>query len=538
MISPVSTLLGIPQHHFLQPVTEDAAGWADRGHVQPIRGLQCRYQDAAGRTRFCRLAAKPMVARDGRFLGYRGTASDMTTETEAQAQVRHLSYHDTLTGLPNRAALRERLEQQLAVVRRLGEPLALLCLDLDHFKEVNDTLGHGAGDRLLQEMAERFRACVRQTDTVARHGGDEFVVLLPGVQGADEVELLCQRLLESAAAPVMLDGHQAHVGLSIGAALAPADGTEPDALMQHADIALYQAKADGRGTFRFFAAAMNERLQRRRGLELDLRRALGRGEFVLHFQPRFTSTPLQLAGLEALLRWQHPERGVIGPDQFVPLAEETGLVVPIGAWVLQEATRQIAAIPGVFVSVNLSPVQFRRGDLVATVEQALAASGLEPGRLELEITEGILLEGTERSLQVLHRLKALGVKLAMDDFGTGYSSLSYLQSFPLDRIKIDRSFVAGLGSDPDAEAIVRAVVGLGRALRMATTAEGVEAPEQVAFLRAEGCEEMQGFLLSRPAPLAELRALFGRDSGAPGERSVRLGALVSPVSPALVGAPD
>jgi EAL domain-containing protein (putative c-di-GMP-specific phosphodiesterase class I) len=315
---------------------------------------------------------------------------------------------------------------------------------------------------------------------------------------------LCERLIASLSGPIAIDGQEVCVGLSIGVAIAPGDGGDEGTLLRHADIALYQAKADGRSAFRFFAPQMNERLQSRRALELDLRRAVDRDELLLHFQPRFETTSLRPAGLEALLRWSRAGGATAGPEHFVPLAEETGLIVPIGDWVLREACRQAASLSGLTVSANLSPVQFRRGDLVASVEEALSASDLDPRRLELEITEGVLLDSSDAALRVLHRLKRLGIRLALDDFGTGYSSLSYLQSFPFDRVKIDRRFVGRLGRSAEALAIVRAVLDLARGLGMATTAEGVEREEQLSLLREAGCEEVQGFLLGRPAPLSQL----------------------------------
>ncbi len=502
-------LLGTHLHRFLRPHDMDEAawraGWADPAARRSCRDLLCRYVDHAGAERYCRLAAKALSGPDGGFSGYRGTAADVTAEVEAQAELRRLSSHDVLTGLPNRAALHEGLSRRLADASAGGT--AVLWLDLDRFKAVNDTLGHHAGDALLREAARRFRACLRRGDLVARLGGDEFVVLqaLQGLPG--ETDALCGRLMECLAAPVLIEGREACVGLSIGVATAPADGHDADTLLRHADIALYEAKADGRGALRCFAPQMSDRLQRRRALELDLRRALGQDELALHFQPRFETAELRLTGVEALLRWHAPGGRIVGPEQFVPLAEETGLIVPIGDWVLREACRQAAPLPGLTVSVNLSPVQFRHGDLVASVEAALATSGLDPRRLELELTEGVLLDSTDAAARILDRLKGLGIRLALDDFGTGYSSLGYLQSFPFDRVKIDRRFVAKLGRSAEALAIVRAVVDLARGLGMATTAEGVETREQLALLRQAGCDEVQGFLTGRPAPLAELALL-------------------------------
>ena len=389
-----------------------------------------------------------------------------------------------------------------------GGSIALLCLDLDGFKPINDSLGHAAGDLVLRETAARIEAAVGGANFVARVGGDEFVVLCPHANSAS-AEAVCRRLLEAVAQPLEFDGQMTQIGLSIGIALAPCDGRTADDLLRNADLALYKAKTDGRGTFRFFHREMDEQTRARRSLELDLRSALARGEFVLHFQPRFPAQSTRAVSVEALLRWVHPQRGMIAPSAFIPMAEETGLIVPIGTWVLHEACRLVAPLDPLSVSVNLSPVQIRRGDIVKTVRSALEASGLPPHRLELEVTEGVLLENTTSALATLTALKELGVNLAIDDFGTGYSSLSTLHSFPFDRIKIDRHFVAALGQDRDADAIIRAVIGLGRALRMQTVAEGVETEEQLAFLQTEGCNEVQGFLLARPSAFSDLTRLIG-----------------------------
>ncbi len=440
----------------------------------------------------------------------------------SQAQARHLALHDALTGLPNRAFFANQLAQALARSRRGGTDLAVLCLDLDQFKTVNDTLGHPIGDALLRAVAERLSRSLREEDTVARLGGDEFAIIQAPIAAAEEAGALARRLVQVIGASYEIDGHQIVVGASIGIALSPTDSNSPDDLIKKADMALYRAKADGRGIFRSFERGMDARLQERRLLELDLRRAVVAGEFELYYQPILELQSGSVLAFEALLRWHHPSRGIVSPLDFVPLAEETGTIVPLGEWVLKQACTEAVGWPReVRVAVNLSPVQFRGGLLVATVKAALAASGLQPERLELEITEAVLLQDSEETLTLLRELRALGVRIAMDDFGTGYSSLGYLRSFPFDRIKIDRSFVKDLEESADCKAIIRVVTGLGGNLGIATTAEGVETVEQLYRLHAEGCNEAQGFHISKPLPAGEvmnfLRLASWRKNIPPGE---------------------
>jgi diguanylate cyclase (GGDEF)-like protein/PAS domain S-box-containing protein len=494
--------------------SSDAAsdGWALlRGDTEAhgaFRDLRCRYRDAAGASRICRLAGRPILGQDEAFQGYRGTAADITAEVEAQARANHLALHDPLTELPNRVMLRERLDLALAAVRRRQSRVAVLCLDLDHFKEVNDTLGHGAGDLLLKEVAQRLQAGVRGTDTVARLGGDEFAIVQVSVDQPGDAQALCRRLTEELRAPFRIEGHELYVGASIGVALAPDDGENHERLLKSADIALYRAKQAGRGTFRFFEAQMDSELQARKALEQDLRQALAKGQFELHYQPLVAVQGQELTGVEALLRWRHPDRGVVQPGEFIPVAEETGLIVPIGEWALRTACRQVKAWPGLRVSVNLSPVQFKHRELVDTIKQVIADADLEPERLELEITENVLLHDTASALEVLTTLKELGVRISMDDFGTGYSSLGYLNSFPFDKIKIDRSFIIDLNEKDKANAIVRSVINLGQSLGMITNAEGVETLEQLMFLANEGCEQVQGYYFGRAMPAGEISALI------------------------------
>ncbi|WP_188312018.1 sensor domain-containing protein [Salinarimonas soli] len=439
--------------------------------------------------------------------GYVATHEDVTEAILAEARIAHMARHDALTGLPNRTLLRERMEEGLARVRR-GQGLAVLCLDLDHFKAVNDTLGHPVGDLLLRAATKRIKECVRETDTVARLGGDEFTIL-QAIDRPEQAGLLARRIIEVLRAPFGIEGHQVVIGTSVGVTCAPSDGLDPDVLLKNADMALYRAKADGRGACRFFEPAMDARLQERRRLELDLRRALAASEFELYYQPLVNAQSSEIIGFEALLRWNHPERGQVPPAEFIPLAEEIGLIIPLGEWVLRDACREAAAWPRKLkVAVNLSPVQFRSPTLLHTAVSALGMSGLSPHRLELEITESVLLHDSAATLALLHQLRALGVRIAMDDFGTGYSSLSYLRSFPFDKIKIDRSFVRELGEKSDCLAIVKAVAGLGASLGITTTAEGVETPEQLDRVREQGCTEVQGYLFSRPRPASEVRALI------------------------------
>ncbi len=435
---------------------------------------------------------------------------DVTERKQAEARIAYMAHHDALTDLPNRILFHERLNELLARVRRSGESLAVHCLDLDHFKGVNDTLGHPIGDELLKAVAERLRTCVRDSDMVARLGGDEFAIVQFPLGGPHEASTLATSLIEVVSKSCEVGGHEFVVGASIGVALAPGDGDTADALLRNADMALYRAKAEGRGAAHFFEPEMDRRIQARRMLELDLRKAFANGEFELFYQPLVSLRADTVAGFEALLRWRHPERGMIGPAEFIPLAEEIGLIVPLGEWVLRQACTDAMQWPAELkIAVNLSPAQFRSRGVINAVLTALAYSRLPANRLELEITESVLLGETGANLAILHQLREIGVRISMDDFGTGYSSLSYLRSFPFDKIKIDRSFVKELSERPDCVAIIRAVAGLGMSLGIATTAEGIETPEQLERVRAEGCTEVQGYLFSPPRPLSELGEIIG-----------------------------
>jgi diguanylate cyclase (GGDEF)-like protein len=442
--------------------------------------------------------------------GWVATHEDITERTRAEEKIRHMARHDSLSGLPNRAAFRDEMEQALKRVRR-GHMISVMCLDLDHFKNVNDTLGHVLGDKLLCAAAGRLKDVVRETDVIARLGGDEFAVLQTGLDRPEAAGSLAQRIITAINQPYDLDGHQVVVSTSIGVAISPHDGNTTEALLRNADMALYRAKSDGRSTYRYFEPEMDEQLQARRSLEIDLRNAVANGEFKLHYQPQVDAVTERITGCEALLRWNSPTRGMVPPSQFIPLAEEIGLIVPIGEWVLKQACCEAVAWPEpVRVAVNLSPAQFKSRSVMQSVINALAVSGLDATRLELEITESVLLHDNEATLATLHQLRSFGIKISMDDFGTGYSSLSYLRSFPFDKIKIDRSFIKDISDKGDCAAIVKAVAGLGKGLGIATTAEGVETIEQLRQVRLEGCTEVQGYFFSAPQPAEALRVYFER----------------------------
>jgi diguanylate cyclase (GGDEF)-like protein len=435
--------------------------------------------------------------------GWVVTYEDVTERHKTQARFAHMASHDSLTDLPNRTVFRDRMGEGLNLVATAGGHLAVLCLDLDNFKTVNDRLGHAAGDGLLRWVAEKLREHAGPHDTVARLGGDEFAVLQRGPQ-PQSAERLARKLVEIIGRPPPLQNQSIHVGVSIGIAVAPDHGLDADELMKCADLALYRAKAKGRGAYQLFEPEMEEQARSRHALEHDLRGALEGREFHLVFQPQVRLDRSELTGFEALLRWNHPTRGPVSPAEFIPIAEETGLIVPIGEWVLRAACATAASWPDLTIAVNLSPVQFRFRGLVAMVTSALAEAGLPPHRLELEVTETALLDDSEATIEILHQLRALGVRVSLDDFGVGYSSLSYLRKFPFDRIKIDRSFVGTLGESPESVAIVRTIASLGAVLGVETTAEGVETIEQLDFVRECGCTAVQGYYFGRPCPAAEV----------------------------------
>jgi diguanylate cyclase (GGDEF)-like protein len=464
------------------------------GRLVPVECLGRQLQDDDGRLR--------VVA-----------VRDISERRAAEERIRHMANHDALTGLPNRTLFQDRLAQAVARSKRGAATAAVLCLDLDRFKNINDISGHDVGDELLRQVGERLANSIRADDTVARLSGDEFAVIQVGVAHPDGPAILADRLVKVLAQPFEIAGHQLVIGTSIGISLYPGDGEDDEELLRAADTALYRAKAAGRGTFRFFEAEMDVRLQERRHLERDLRQALATQQLDLHYQPLVDCLGIKVLGFEALVRWNHPERGFVSPADFIPLAEECGLIMPLGTWVLRRACRDAMTWPGdTIVAVNLSPVQFRNTDIAREILSVLEETGLPAHRLELEITEGVLIDDTQRVLSILSELKSAGVRLSLDDFGTGYSSLSYLQRFPFDKIKIDRSFIWEMEKNRDSMAIVRAVIALGRSLRITVTAEGVETQQQLALLRSEHCDQAQGFLIGRPQPYAEASALLADPS--------------------------
>ncbi|WP_246738497.1 bifunctional diguanylate cyclase/phosphodiesterase [Bradyrhizobium sp. CCBAU 051011] len=435
------------------------------------------------------------------------THLDVTEQRQSEAKIIHMAQHDALTDLPNRVRLRVRMDHALAITREGGSGLAVFMLDLDRFKEVNDTLGHPTGDKLLQAVAARLLECIRDTALIARLGGDEFAVIDYVTNPVVEATALAEKISQALCRPFDLGDHQ----VTIGIAIAPRDGTNPDEILKSADLALYSAKSGGRGSFRFFEPELDQLMHARRNMERDMRDALAKGEFELHYQPIINAESGEPLGFEALLRWHHPQRGLIMPAEFIPLAEETGLILPIGEWVLRAACNEAAKWPdGLKIAVNLSPAQFRSKELVSTIVGALANSGIVAHRLELEVTETITMHDSEAVLAALDQLHRLGVRIALDDFGTGYSSLSLLQKFPFDKIKIDRSFVNALsGANEESRRIARAVVRFAVSLGKTTTAEGVETEEQLAILREGACAEMQGYF-SRPICAAKALKMVRR----------------------------
>jgi diguanylate cyclase (GGDEF)-like protein len=441
--------------------------------------------------------------------GWVTTHEDITERRRTEASLAFMAQHDALTTLPNRTLFQERLEQAISRAR-LGSQCALLCLDLDRFKVINDTLGHPIGDELLRAVADRLSASVREVDTVARLGGDEFAIVQVGLRTPDHAALLADRIIAALAQPFTIDGHRIVVGASVGISMAPSDGTSPETLLKNADIALYLAKAERRGIHRFFEAEMDAHAQSLRVVELDLRNALPADDFELYYQPIMNLHSGKVVGFEALIRWNHPVRGLINPADFIPIAEDTGLIVPIGEWVFRTAFLEAAGWPPeINIAVNLSPVQVKEPNLFGKVRQALEVSGLAPSRLIFEITESVLMQNSDGTLALLHRFRALGIRIALDDFGTGFSSLSYLRSFPFETIKIDRSFIRDVDVNKDSTVIVGAIIGLARGLGMTTIAEGVETDRQLAVVRDQGASMVQGYLFSRPVPASEVPDLIG-----------------------------
>jgi len=495
------------------PDTELRAQYSERleQHDKPQTVFERRLDD----TRW--ILVSEQRTRDG------GTVvlyTDITTLKHREKQIQHLALHDGLTGLPNRRMFNERVEQALARAGKRGLTVAVMCLDVDHFKNVNDSLGHLAGDALLKCISERARECLREEDTVARLGSDEFGIVVASADAFEHATQVASRLLTTLGRPMEFNGNQVVSGISIGIATSSGEEEGAEQLIKNADLALNRAKTDGRGTFRFFEAEMDARVLARSALEVDLRQALTKDQFVLHYQPEVDIETHEIVGFEALVRWQHPDLGVVAPSEFIPLAEETGVIMRLGEWVLRQACLDAKRWPdSVRVSVNVSPAQFRNPGLARLVAEVLDQTTLPPERLELEITESLLLRDIDGNLATLQKLKALGIRVAMDDFGTGYSSLSNLRAFPFDKIKIDRSFIKSVHVNDQAAAIVRSVLGLGRALSLPVLAEGVETAAEFEFLVNEDCNEAQGFLLGRPAAIETFAALTSGEA-VTGEDSV------------------
>jgi diguanylate cyclase (GGDEF)-like protein/PAS domain S-box-containing protein len=499
--------LDTPAHEFY-PADADRELWVERLlKERALVNQECRGKRRDG-TLIWTLESCAIVEEPGLAPMIEGTCVDITDRKRAEEEIEHLAYHDALTGLPNRKCLQDHMELALAQSQRTSSRLAVLFLDLDRFKLVNDTMGHGVGDEVLRQVAVRLRGCVRAGDTVARVGGDEFVLLLANLE-KEHVAPLARKILDEVSAPLVVDTHRLSMTTSVGISLYPEDGADADALLRNADIALYRAKERGRNNFQLCTPALNEAIRERLALESGLRRAVDNGEFVLYFQPEVILPSRTIVGAEALVRWQHPQRGLLPPDSFIPLAEDTRLIVPMGEWILREACTQAARFPSGaagawFVAVNLSARQFQRGSLVKTVQAALEASGLPADRLELEITESVAMGDIQEAIATLRKLREMGVRVVLDDFGTGHSSLAYLKSLPLDAIKIDRTFVAAIpGSAADAS-LVMAILEMARGLSLRVIAEGVETEEQLAFLTANGCRQAQGYLFGQPVPVSRL----------------------------------
>jgi diguanylate cyclase (GGDEF)-like protein len=479
---------------------------------QPFRDLCHTARDADGEWRFISFSGEPVFDGDGRFSGYRGIARDITQSRRADEKILRLAHFDELTELPNRTMFMQTLKRAFSLAQRRGKQFALFFIDLDRFKNINDSLGHESGDQLLQDVARRLRDNLRESDSVARLGGDEFVVLVEDCADPRELNSIAQNILNAVGRPYVLSGQEYHVTGSIGISTYPTDGQDPAALLKNADIAMYLAKDRGKNNFQFYSAQQNAHSFERLALESALRHALGRDEFVLHYQPRVDIPTGRIVGVEALLRWNHPDLPMVLPNQFIPLAEETGLIVPIGRWVLRTACAQSAlwrheGLPALRMAVNLSARQFSDDGLIDDIADALAQAELAPNGLELEITESMVMQNPERAVTTLNRLREIGISVSIDDFGTGYSSLGYLKRFPIDNVKIDRSFIKDLPHDTDDAAITRAVIAMAQSLRIRVIAEGVETREQLQFLRDHDCNECQGYFLSRPLPASNFALL-------------------------------
>jgi diguanylate cyclase (GGDEF)-like protein len=474
-------------------------------------------------TRIVTATRLPVTGTDGIPQYLISVIRDVTERKRDEQRLAHMAHHDPLTELPNRAAFNECLAATLELAAKSGDSFAVLCTDLDRFKAVNDVFGPAIGDTLLREVAARLETAA-QGALIARLGGDEFAIITPTAPQPAAAEALAGRLSAVLDTDIDIDGHALRIGLTVGISIFPQDGGDAATLVANAGAALFRAKSEARGSIRFFEMSMDKGLREKHALQQDLRTAIAHDEIDLHYQPQALISG-EITGFEALVRWHHPRRGLISPATFIPLAEESGMIMPIGEWILQTACREAASWPRPLnVSINLSPVQLQHGNLPKLVHEILLETGLAPGRLELEITEGVLIGDFARTVSILRRLKNLGVRIAMDDFGTGYSSLSYLQSFPFDKIKIDRSFIANLSHSQQAAAIIRSVIALGRGLDLPVVAEGVETEEQLKFLSDEHCDEIQGFLVGRPKPIADYAAVVGRLPAPPTRRRKRLAA--------------
>ncbi len=499
------------------PGAESDIGWAEyRARLErrePFRDFEYGYSDRRGRRRFISVSGEPLHDADGRFCGYRGVSRDITPRKEAEARIEYLASHDSLTGLPNRVMFSELLNHVLAASARNQRKFAVLFIDLDRFKFINDSLGHEAGDTLLREVATRLKDSLRASDIVARLGGDEFVMLLQDLRGIEQAGRIARKLLSAVIKPVMIQGQECRVTASIGISVFPDDARDESALMSHADIAMYHAKEEGKNNFQFYDGKLETLSLERLTLETHLRRAIERNELSLHYQAKLDLATNAIAGVEALLRWNSAELGSVSPAKFIPVAEETGLILGIGKWVLRNACAQCVAwqragLPPVRVSVNLSPRLLSDPELLGEVRAVLAATGLQPDLLELEVTESSVMHNVERALEVLGALKGMGVMLAIDDFGTGYSSLAQLKRFPIDTLKVDRSFIRELPADSEDKAIAEAIIAMGKTLSLTVVAEGVETPEQKAFLRERACDQMQGYHFSKPIAADEFAELL------------------------------
>jgi diguanylate cyclase (GGDEF)-like protein/PAS domain S-box-containing protein len=532
------------QISYLNPAAERMTGWPEREAVGlPLSEVlnivtpnpSPEQQDKPELTSQCNLlvrrdgreipinnATSPIRDRKGNVVGTVIVCRDISETHQMAERMAHLAQHDFLTGLPNRSLLNDRITQAIHLAHRQHSPVAVLFIDLDHFKHVNDTLGHAVGDLLLQTVAMRLKSCVRSSDTLCRQGGDEFVMLLAEIEDAEDAAQVAGKMLDGFANPLMVDGHEIELGLSIGISVYPEDGDSADTLMRHADIAMYHAKENGRNNYQFFTAELNTRAVQRHTLKRNLRRAVERREFALQYQARIDLQTGKLVGAEALLRWHHPEHGLMMPMQFIPVAEESGMIGTIGQWVLREACMQSqawhqAGLPLLPISVNISPAEFRNKDFIPNLANVLQETALPPHSLELELTESVLLQNAETIAATLHDLKDMGVQLSIDDFGTGYHNLSYLKHFPIDTLKIDQSFVHDVNDDTDDATIVRAIVSMAESLKLRTVAEGVETTEHLAFLQALQCSEGQGYFFGKPVNPKEFETILERGETPQGE---------------------